>query len=212
MTRFARIELRTTDVDAARAFYAAVLPGGADDVTALPAALRERGVPAHWLGHLGVDDVEAATRAFVALGASLPGPPRPGAPVTVRDPGGAVVALTPGGAPERRDVAWHQLLCGDLERTAAAYAGAFGWRFGPREGAQQRFGWDAGADAGLLVDVAAWPGAHPHWLFHFAVPDLDAAVAEVRARGGVVAAVVDTGGARVAVCEDPQGAAFALRG
>jgi predicted enzyme related to lactoylglutathione lyase len=54
------------------------------------------------------------------------------------------------------------------------------------------------------------PGIHVHWLYHFAVPDLDASVAKVRTQGGAVIAVLDAKGGRFAPCEDAQGAAFGL--
>ena len=58
---------------------------------------------------------------------------------------------------------------------------------------------------------AIYPHIHPHWLFHFRVPALDAAVDRVRAGGGLVAATFELpDGRRIAVCDDPQGAAFAL--
>ena len=64
-----------------------------------------------------------------------------------------------------------------------------------------------------MMDIAGRPGVHPHWLFHFRVPALEPAMDAVRAGGGVVLPPVTLpGGARVAVCDDPQGAAFALHG
>jgi uncharacterized protein len=53
---------------------------------------------------------------------------------------------------------------------------------------------------------------HPHWLFHFQVPKLDEAVAAVRAAGGlVIGPFALPSGERMAVCDDLQGAAFAIR-
>jgi len=233
MTRFCRFELRTTDVAAARAFYAAVLgrhvgdgDGGGDDhgeaVVTLPAEAAARGAPAHWLGHLGVADVEATARAFVERGATRLGPTRParggGEVAILRDPGGAVVALaTPSAGPSPAGVAWHLLDTTDLSRASAAYRDVLGWRLAERIdrgalGVLQPFAWDAsGASVGAMIDMAGRPGRHPHWLFHFGVAALEAALAAVAAGGGVVvarAALPD--GARIAVCDDAQGAAFAL--
>jgi predicted enzyme related to lactoylglutathione lyase len=229
MTRFVRFELRTTDVAAARAFYAAVLGGGgrdvAVDVVPMPEAAAARGAPPHWMGHLGVDDVERTAEAFVALGATRLGPTRPtdggGLVAIVRDPGGAVVALAtppPAPAPARADVLWHQLNTPDLARTAAGYCALLGWQLTERldlgaHGVYQQFAWQAGgASAGWMVDIAGRPGRHPHWLFHFRVDALDRAVAAVRAAGGLVLGpFVLPDGDRLAVCDDAQGAAFALR-
>ena len=62
-----------------------------------------------------------------------------------------------------------------------------------------------------MSDIAGRPGVHPAWLFHFRVAAFEPALGAVRAGGGVVfGSFVLPGGARSAVCDDPQGAAFAL--
>jgi uncharacterized protein len=54
-------------------------------------------------------------------------------------------------------------------------------------------------------------GVHPHWLFHLRVDALDLALDAVKAGGGVVVGPVTLPtGERLAICDDPQGAAFAL--
>ncbi len=224
MTRFTRLQLRTTDVSAAQAFYAEVF-GDADlDVVPLPEMAAAAGAPSHWLGHLGVDDVEGVATAFVGYGATRLGPTRPGPDgetvALLRDPGGAVVALASGlhesPSPE---VAWYQLSTLDLPRTMAAYCNILGWAKTDSidvgdVGPHQRFAWKAGSSsAGSMVDIAGHRGRHPHWLFHFRVASMDGALAAVRAAGGVVVQSTERStGVRVAVCDDPQGAAFALRG
>jgi predicted enzyme related to lactoylglutathione lyase len=223
MTRFCRFELRTTDVAAARAFYSALLGEGGMDIVPLPAEAAARGARAHWLGHLGVEEVERTARAFVELGAARLGPTRPtsggGEVAIVRDPGGAVVALaTPPPVPVRDDVVWHLLNTSDLERCIASYRELFGWHFTERLelgalGVYHPFTWHpGGASVGSMADITQRPGVHPHWLFHFHVAALEPALARVRAAGGlVIGPMVLPGGERIAVCDDPQGAAFTLR-
>jgi len=226
MAQFFRFELRTTDVPAARAFYAAVLGDGGDaDIVPLPVEARARGARPHWLGHLGVDDLESAVGAFVERGATRLGPTRPsaggGEVAILRDPGGAVVALAtapsaPAAAPA--DIVWHSLNTADLGRAIAGYCELFGWQLTDRLdlgalGVYHAFAWTAGgASVGAIADIAGRPGVHPHWLFHFGVPALDPALATVRAAGGLVLPpVVLPDGTRIAVCDDPHGAAFALQ-
>jgi len=223
MTRFCRIELRTTDVPTARLFYRALLGDDGADIVPLPAEAIARGARPHWLGHLGVPYVESTASAFVAQGASRLGPTRPtaagGAVAILRDPGGAVVALaTPPAAPVRADVVWHSLNAADLGRASASYCAVMGWQvteaidLGPL-GRHHQFSWGPGeATVGAMADIAGRPGVHPHWLFHFHVAALDPALAVVRAAGGLALdpVTLPTGG-RVAVCDDPQGAAFALQ-
>jgi uncharacterized protein len=223
MTRFCRYELRTTNVTAARAFYATILADGGADIVPLPAEAAARGARPHWLGHLGVEDVEGAARAFVERGATRLGPTRPtsdgGEVAIVRDPGAAVVALaTRPSTPARPDVVWHALNASDLARATASYCDLFGWHLTePVDlgalGVLQQFAWQPGeASVGSMADIAGRPGVHPHWLFQFRVAALEPALVAVRAAGGVVIGpTVLPSGERIAVCDDPQGAAFGLR-
>lgn len=137
----------------------------------------------------------------------------------LRDPGGAVVALAPrASTPPRADVVWHVLNGTEMERTSGAYCELLGWRRTerlvlPRLGAFHRFAWEAsGPVVGAFVDITGLPGRHAHWLFHFRVEHLDAAMEAAQTHGSVVLPPVEVpSGHRIAVCEDAQGAAFALR-
>jgi predicted enzyme related to lactoylglutathione lyase len=232
---FSRYDLRTTDPDAARNFYSDVV---GLDLTATPTSeepsmlavwllheqARARGVPPHWLGHIGVTDVEATVRRLLELGSERLGPTvqvNDGtAYATLRDPSGAVVAVrastrSPRGTP----VSWHQLHTRDLDRAWAEYSELFGWRHtetldvADPVGGHRMFAWDdSGKSVGSMANTARWPGVHAHWLFYFPVVDLDASVATVREKGGQVLGnpVVLPNGDRIAPCDDPQGAAFGL--
>jgi predicted enzyme related to lactoylglutathione lyase len=217
--RFVRIALRTTAVAAAREFYGSVIGGQGDGIVELPEAAIARGARPHWLGHIGVAEiggVDELARRFEARGATRLGPPRSGDSAVVRDPGGAVVALTDASAPSRAGVVWHHLNTADAPRAAANYAALFGWALTARVDvgalAIQRFAWSAGEpDIGSIADLAGRPEVHPHWLFYFGVHALDDALAHVRGGGGLVAeSLVLPNGVRLATCDDPQGAAFGL--
>lgn len=226
---FRRYELRTTDTAAAHAFYAALLD--VDDRTScriapLPEQAAARGAPAHWLGLASVNDVDAGVLQMIGAGGEPLGPVRPdpggGKVAVVRDPLGAVVGLCDDLAgpapPPPGEVIWHQLNTTDHAKVWPTYAELFGWHalatldLGEL-GAYQTFAWTAGGPAvGGVVDSARTPGVHTHWLFCFGVDDLAAAAAQVTAGGGRVGfgPVDGPGGFPIAVCEDPQGAAFAL--
>jgi len=111
--RFVRFVFRTTDVSAGRAFYASVLGDAVTDTTFVP--LHEqalaRGARPHWLGLLGVADVDAAARAVEARGGTRLGPTAPyfegGELAVVRDPGGAIVGFgTPPATPLGTRTTW----------------------------------------------------------------------------------------------------------
>ncbi len=223
---FHSYELRTTDADAARDFYRAVAGLGASPaltITALPQAALARGARPHWLGHLAVDDVDAVAQSLLALGATPLGPTRHtddgAALVTLRDPFGAMLALrSTVNAPRADAVAWHQLTALDEARAWSVYADLFGWRdAGTVEhtgdlGPVHTFAWGpSNARVGGVASIALAPQVHPQWLYFFRVRDLDAALDEVRARGGhALAPLRLASGDRVAACDDPQGAAFGL--
>jgi uncharacterized protein len=93
--RFAWYELVTTDVEAAKTFYAEVVGWGAQDASmpgvsytlftaagasvcglvGLPEDARQSGFEPGWLGYVGVDDVDAAADRIIALGGAVQVPP-----------------------------------------------------------------------------------------------------------------------------------------
>jgi predicted enzyme related to lactoylglutathione lyase len=219
--RFSRFILRTTAVEAATAFYDAVLERRGDGIVPLHEHALRRGARPHWLGHIGVREIgtaEALAAKFIERGAERLGPgPGDGDFVVLRDRGGAIVAVTDGADVSSAGVAWQQLNTRDPEPTLANYTALFGWSaqdevdFGPL-GRHRRFAFAGGEpSAGLVSDVVGRPGVHTHWLFFFSVPSLDRAVEAVRAHEGTIGAVVTLpNGVPLAVCDDPQGAAFGL--
>lgn len=229
---FGRVEYRAANPDEASAFYADVLSldraahtlGRAGEpwlyITRLPEQAVARGAPPHWLSHVGVDDVEAAAQRLVALGATRLGPtatdPDGVARAVLRDPSGAVMCVGSARDPSPA-VAWRVLRTPDVEVGFRFYVDAFGWPRGETydtgllDGPLFAFSTRGGASEGAVLSNALSPHVHPQWLHFFVVPDLDAALALVAARGGSSQATHSLpGGARVAGCEDPHGGAFGL--
>jgi predicted enzyme related to lactoylglutathione lyase len=217
-SRFCLYELRTTDVSAANAFYAEVLERTDLTIRELPVAARARGAPAHWLGYLSTAEVGGAIVALQRWNAhgAMPVGARVGNGAVVRDPGGAMLALTDSAELVDAGVALHVLQTPEASRAAQIYVELFGWvlteRFELGPTAFQPFAWRSGEpNAGAIADLAGRPGVHPQWQFFFAVRSLDAALATVRKHRGVVIGPTELpDGRRVAACDDPQGAAFGL--
>jgi predicted enzyme related to lactoylglutathione lyase len=224
MVKFCRLELRTTDADAARAFYPKVLGHDRAVIWPLHEQALARGARPHWLGYLGAVDVEPATAAFIERGATRLGPAPPtvagGQAAVLRDPGGALVALStppPPDASASVEAAWHVLHTNDAARAMVNYHELFGWEIKERlavpvPGVFHPFAWQAGGPiVGAITDITGMPGRHAHWLFFFRVDALEPAIAATRAAGGLVLDPVDLpSGERVCGCDDPQGAAFGL--
>lgn len=219
--RFTRYLLRTTDVEAATAFYDAVLGERGDGIVLLHEAALARGARPHWLGHIQVAElggVDAMASRFIERGAERLGPPLGvGDFVVLRDPGGAVIAVTERGGESTAKVVWHQLNTREPEIAAANYEELFGWSRTEKLdlgelGLHQRFAFGTGEPSvGLISDVAGRPQVHTHWLFFFSAPSLDVTIERVREHGGtVIGPVALPDGTRVAACDDPQGAAFGL--
>lgn len=221
LARFSRYVLRTTDVGAATAFYDSVLERHIEGIVQLHEAALARGARPHWLGQISANELggsESVAARFVERGAVRLGPP-PGVAdfVILRDPGGAIVAVSDGATESSAGVVWHQLNTSDPSSAAEHYSSLFGWAFGAKLdlgqlGQHHRFAFAAGElKSGLFSDVEGRPHVHPHWLFYFAVRSLDVAVERVRTQGGVVIGPIELpNGVRVAVCDDVQGAAFGV--
>ncbi len=226
-SRFFRYELRTTDVDAALAFYTGVLGSqfwdGDVSVTRLAERAAAMGAPAHWLGHVGVGDVGATAARIVTLGGQQLGPAQrafDGSPcAVVRDPFGAVMAVSSEGmTPRSARVVWHLHHSEDHERAFAVYSALFGWRaaqcvdLGSQLGIHQTFAWDeSGQTVGSMANTARLPRIHPQWLFFVRVADIEDALTRVEGCGGTALEPTRTASHDiVAPCNDLQGAAFGL--
>lgn len=244
--RFVWYELLTKDVKSAEAFYADVVGWGTRDAsmpglaygifTAADApvagvmALHEDppcgGDAPHWIGYVGVGDVDATAARIGRLGGAVRVPPTdvPGISCfsIVADPQMATFALVKGRKPQeqraqldkRGRAGWHELLADDWERAFAFYAEVFGWqKAGSHEGAMgtyQRFSAGGEVIGGMFSKPVTLP--HPFWLYYFNVGDIEEAAKRVEAGGGEIlyGPTAVPGGARILHCTDPQGAIFAL--
>jgi predicted enzyme related to lactoylglutathione lyase len=192
----------------------------------LPEEARRMGAKPRWLGYIAVDDVDASTRRIEELGgtvhiapADIPGVGRFS---VVADPQHATLALikpldgaSPADALDKPGhVGWHELLAADSDKAFALYAELFGWRKAELENnsdaAYQPFAAGGQTIGGLFTKPPIV--ANPFWLYYFNVADIALAATNVTALGGkILEGPVDVpGGSRVARCEDPQGAMFAL--
>jgi uncharacterized protein len=247
--RFIWYELLTTDVRAAGAFYAKVMGWGAWDMSvpgrehllfsAGPAAVaslmslsegaRVRGVKPHWIGYVGVDDVDATAARIEGLGGAVLVPPADVAATSrfavAADPQAARFGLfkwlkpseaqhAQPSAPGR--VGWSELLALDWAQAFAFYGELFGWQKADVDvvetGTYQLFAVGGEAIGGMLTKPTFAP--EPFWLHYFNIGDLDATTRRVTAGGGqILHGPVETSDGRwVIQCIDPQGAFFALQG
>jgi predicted enzyme related to lactoylglutathione lyase len=160
--RFVWYELITTDVEAAKGFYAEVLGWGAEDAghgytlfTARGASVsglmhlsqeaKRTGLRPSWLGYVGVDDVDASVERIKQLGGTVYLPPMEVPNVSrlsvAVDPQKATIAVfkwlndrrEPPALNAPGGVGWHELLADDWEKAWPFYSELFGWQKGEAE-------------------------------------------------------------------------------
>ena len=184
---FSRYELRTKDPSAARAFYASIIDVELD-ITQLPERARAAGAPSHWLGHVAGDVERALSAGAQRINGNV-----------LRDPLGAVFAVTDDHGGSSTPIVCHQLNTTDIDRAKRFYDEAFGWN-------------DDHLAKVTFTDFALQRGVHAAWLLHFRVGNLEQTITKLKAAGGFLAGVFELpDGERVAVCDDPQGAFVAFR-
>ena len=249
---FVWYELMTTDAKAAEAFYTAVVGWAAKDagmpnmsytllsagdaqvagMMTMPPEVCEAGWKPGWVGHIGVDDVDAYTKRVSQAGGKVHREPTDipgiGRFSVVADPQGASYMMFQGSGEMPKPAApmtlghvgWHELHASDWAKAFDFYSGLYGWKkgdamdMGPM-GVYQIF---AARDAeenmaigGMMNDAQA---PAPYWLYYFSVPSIEAAMGRIKGNGGQIlhGPVEVPGGMWIINGQDPQGAPFALVG
>lgn len=229
-------ELTSPDVDAAKAFYAAVCGWDYEEAgpefgsyviartgghVAAGIAPRQEGAPVAWTPYIASDDVDAAARAIADSGGTVFLPPGDvgdvGRMCLATEPGGGTFGVWQHGTTIGAEVTnqpggltWEDLRSSDPDASRAFFGAVFGYRFEPIPGA----GGDyttfalAGQEAPLGGIGGLAGDAGPLWAIYFGVTDADAAAAAAQAGGGTVGeAPSDTPYGRMAGLRDPGGAA-----
>src|SRR5215471_17202147 len=212
---FAWYELMTTDMEAAKAFYAAVVGWDAQDVsmpgatyilftaggalicglTQLSEDARKMGLRPSWVGYVAADPQMATIALLKWLDGGQARPAEFDAPGRV---------------------SWHELVAADWEAAFAFYRELFGWQKAQADtglaGTYQLFSAAGQTIGGMFTKSVVEPA--PFWLYYFNVGDIDAAIRRVTAGGGTLLnGPIEVPGKRwIARFADPQGAVFALAG
>ena len=236
---FCFAELHTSNPDAARRFYGAVLGWSAvetqrsGDASSLfqvegkdVAGVRRSESANRWVPYVAVDSVDRTTAHALQLRASLVTAPFDiaGSARTsvIQDPVSGVIGLWQAhghsGAAmldEPGAMWWAELLTRDVPSAKTFYSELFGWhpvdtlKYGIRYSV---FKLGEDSVAGLLPIGADWGPVSPYWQVLFAVDNCDAAVERARSAGGkLVFGPNDVPNAgRAAIVADPNRAVFTV--
>jgi predicted enzyme related to lactoylglutathione lyase len=179
------------------------------------------GAPSHWMGAIGVEDVDEAARKAEAAGASVVVPPT-GIPDTGRfavltDPQGAAFSVyssaSEDSSPSEGVFVWNELHTTDVDAAKAFYGELFGWS--PNDQDMGDFTYtifESGGEqrAGAMPEPSG--GLPPMWMTYIGTDDVDATCKRAEELGAQKHAGPDDipGVGRFAVLSDPTGAVFAL--
>jgi uncharacterized protein len=236
--RFVWHENNSTDVEKAKSFYTQLLgwelevwkPGEMDyamikvgDQMHGGFMSAQGGAPSHWLGHVLVEDVDAAAdRAKAAGGTVVFGPtdiPEVGRFALVADPQGAVLsAFAPEGEPPPSEgvFVWDELMTSDPAAAKHFYGEVFGWSARDMDmgemGTYTMFQRAGDVDVGGCMRLPEGVEAPPHWLPYIGTEDVDATTARAKELGATVfqepTDIPNAG--RFSIVQDPVGAVFGL--
>jgi predicted enzyme related to lactoylglutathione lyase len=196
----------------------------------LGASIETREAAPHWRPYIGTLDVDATVAAATRLGAKVTTPPTSlpngGRYAVLSDPQGATFGVhaspmepMPETDTQHGEYRWHELATStDPVAAFAFYRELFGWDelgrydMGPTMGVYLLFGRN-GKQIGGMFDKGKQGRTGPaYWVGYVRVPDLNAAVATVKAEGGTVLTgpMEVPGDDWIAQLSDPEGALFAV--
>ena len=232
---FCYIELATPDLNAAKAFYAALFgwtmketPLQDGQIYVQPqkkgrdvgGMYETKDAPSNWMTYIAVTDVDESSAKAESLGGHLMMPPFNvmdlGRMAMIVDPQGATFAMwqakqNPGVGirDEAGALCWNELAARDVDAARNFYTALFGWK---AKVSPEYTEWEiAGRSIGGMMKAPS-PGIPTHWLTYFMVDDCDASTAKAKSLGArtYVEPMDIPKVGRFSVVADPQGASFAL--
>ena len=218
---------KTEDMKTAMGPYAIAKVKG-KDAAAIAGLDPKQGMPPHWSCYFSVANVDEAAKKAASLGGKILAAPRDaeeaGRMAVIADPSGAAFCLWQAKkhlgaaiANEHGAVTWSELSTRNVDACGKFYAKLFNWEPATMAmpGGMQYTTFNAGKDmrAGMMAMPAEVPAQVPsYWAVYFAVTNCDKSLAQIGKLGGkvVVPATDIPNVGRFAMCNDPQGALFAI--
>jgi predicted enzyme related to lactoylglutathione lyase len=179
---------------------------------------RAAGASPHWTSYISVEDADAiAGRAGELGGAAVFRESfdvlEAGRVAAIRDPTGGIVSLWQPrsliGAALVNEVGawcWNELRTPDVERATAFFGELLGWEYETDERGYASIKNAGGLIGGMQTEPER--GTPPVWLAYFTVESVADTARQAERAGGRLQQTTRTELARLALIEDPQGAAF----
>ena len=213
---FTWVDLQTSDLDGAKAFYGELLgweffempmPDGGvyvmpskdgktvGGIGEIPADMSD--TPPHWNSHVSVDDVDVTTARAAEHGGTVIQPPfdvlDAGRMSIVQDPTGAYIVLweakeNPGAMTFNVPgaLSWNELLTNNTAAAEAFYTALFGWTTETDDNSYTMW-LNNGRPNGGMMAISEEMGEMPsHWGIYLGVEDIDVAVEKSKELGGAV--------------------------
>jgi len=180
------------------------------------------GAPPHWLGHIGIEDVDETVAQAEGAGGSVLAPPMDipevGRMAVMRDPQGAVFSVFSSASddwtPTEGVFVWDELHTTDVEGAKAFYGEVIGWSANDMdmgEGFTYTM-FESGGEQRAGCMTIMQPEMPPNWLTYIGTDDVDATCTRAEELGAqkLMGPMDIPGVGRSAVLTDPTGAVFAL--
>ncbi|MBW2388544.1 MAG: VOC family protein [Deltaproteobacteria bacterium] len=240
--QFSWIDLMTPDLRASRMFYCELFDWDMVDhpsdqaglyvefqfggrsvagMGAMPAELRNSGMPAVWSSYIDVDDVDATVEEAEALGATIEMPPTQvmaaGRMAILTDPVGAQISLWQAGehigaalVNHPTSLCWNELVTSNIDESIRFYRNLFDWKFRRSDDAGSTYYEILNEDrenGGMIEMTDDWGATPPHWMPYISVLDCDETIEKAIKLGATVEMdPIDIETGRFCVIIDPQGA------
>ncbi len=194
---------------------------------ALTQEMLSGGVPPHWLPFINVTNADDVAKKTSQVGGKVPNAPMDvldvGRMAILQDPTGAHVAIWQAKQHPGADVinetgamCWNELMTPNVEAAGRFYGATFGWTAelvdSSTDSSYTIFKAGTTQVGGMMARPPQMKDVPPNWLTYFAVTDCDVTARKVGELGGKILKPpmdIPTVG-RFAVCQDGQGAVFAI--
>lgn len=188
--------------------------------------MKSQGIPPNWLSYISVENCDETTNKAESAGAEIKMGPMDvmdvGRMSVIQDPTGAVFAVWQAKRHngcavlnEPGAVCWNELATGDVGAAKGFYTDVFGYTMADQHMGPMSYTFLMMGEArqgGVMKITPEMGPVPPHWMIYFSVADCEATVGKATAGGAnVLVPSMDVPGVgRMAVLQDPQGAAFSV--